>query len=306
MSERIVFLNGQYVPESAASVSVFDRAFCAGDGVYDVARTFGHRVNKLRAHCERLCRSAAYTRINLQYPARELEEIGEEVVRRNLNGVDPRDDRILWLIVTRGIDPPTRNPLDASAPTVIVYTLPIAYHRFLTHYRTGAHLITAATRRTPPECLTAREDHEQDEPHPGRARSQGHRSRCDSADARDGRHGGRGKLGQPVLREGRTRLHAAAAQHPARHHARERDRDRAECGHRGGRGRFLPLRSRARRRDLHDDDELLHPAVGRFNGKPLGPAPGPVTTRVMEAWGREVKVDFVAQAAHFCDERRVS
>jgi branched-chain amino acid aminotransferase len=46
--------------------------------------------------------------------------------------------------------------------------------------------------------------------------------------------------------------------------------------------------------------------IGRFNGKSLGPAPGPVTTRVMDAWSREVKVDFVAQAAHFCSERRAA
>ncbi|HEX3951960.1 MAG TPA: hypothetical protein VHW90_00210 [Stellaceae bacterium] len=43
MTERVVFLNGDFVPESKATVSVFDRSFMAGDGIYDVARSFGHR-----------------------------------------------------------------------------------------------------------------------------------------------------------------------------------------------------------------------------------------------------------------------
>ena len=120
MSESIVFLNGQYVAESAASVSVFDRAFCAGDGIYDVARTFAHEPDKLLGHCERFCRSAAYTRINLPHTAGELEAIARKVLRANCEGIDPGDDRILWLIATRGIDPPTRNPLDAAAPTVMI------------------------------------------------------------------------------------------------------------------------------------------------------------------------------------------
>ena len=64
MDERIVYLNGVFVPESQAKVSVLDSGFNAGDGVYDVTRTFRHKPFKLREHTERLFRSLRYTRID--------------------------------------------------------------------------------------------------------------------------------------------------------------------------------------------------------------------------------------------------
>ena len=50
MEEKMVYLNGSFVPESDAKVSVLDAGFNAGDGVYDVTRTFGHKPFKLREH----------------------------------------------------------------------------------------------------------------------------------------------------------------------------------------------------------------------------------------------------------------
>src|SRR5687767_5150973 len=121
MIESIVYISGSYVPASEARISIFDRVVSAGDGVYDVARTFGHKPNKLQAHCNRLLRSAQYTRIALSQSADELHAIGLEVLKRNLAGVDRRDDIILWYVATRGGETPTRNPMDAAAPTLMVY-----------------------------------------------------------------------------------------------------------------------------------------------------------------------------------------
>ena len=53
MQERIVYLNGAFVPESEAKVSVLDSGFNAGDGVYDVTRTFRHKPFRMREHTER-------------------------------------------------------------------------------------------------------------------------------------------------------------------------------------------------------------------------------------------------------------
>ncbi len=64
MEERIVYLNGAFVAESQAKVSVLDSGFNAGDGVYDVTRTFGQKPFRLREHTERLFRSLQYTRID--------------------------------------------------------------------------------------------------------------------------------------------------------------------------------------------------------------------------------------------------
>jgi branched-chain amino acid aminotransferase len=59
MEERIVYLNGAFVfvPESEAKVSVLDSGFNAGEGVYDVTRTFRHKPFKLLEHTERPARA---------------------------------------------------------------------------------------------------------------------------------------------------------------------------------------------------------------------------------------------------------
>src|SRR5438093_11711586 len=66
MGERIVYINGRFVPESQAVISVFDRGVRWGDAVYDAARTFNHRPFKLREHIERLYRSCLHARTPLQ------------------------------------------------------------------------------------------------------------------------------------------------------------------------------------------------------------------------------------------------
>jgi branched-chain amino acid aminotransferase len=303
MSERIVFLNGQFVPEAAASVSVFDRAFCAGDGIYDVARTFRHQPDKLRAHCERLLRSAAYTRINVPYTAEELDASCRKVVRNNCAAVAAEDDVIIWMIATRGIDPPTRNPLDAAAPTVMIYTLPIAYHRFTRAYRQGANLITASTRRTPPECLdprakiTNKMNHIQAELEvkavdrdaiPLMLGTDGTVAEASWANAffvKDGRvftpRPRNILLG--IMRENVLEIAPAAGIEVVQ-------------------GDFYPY-------DFQLADEIFLTTtsccilpIGRFNGKALA-APGPVTTRLSQAFARHVGVDFVAQAMSLSSEK---
>jgi branched-chain amino acid aminotransferase len=156
MNERVVYLNGSFVPESKATVSVFDRSFMGGDGIYDVARSFGHRPNKLLVHCRRFAQSARYTRIPLGHTAEQMESICLDLFERNKALLRDGDDYMFWMIASRGIDPPSRNPLEAGKPTVVAFNLPINYARFAKFYKRGAHLITAATRRTPADCLDPR------------------------------------------------------------------------------------------------------------------------------------------------------
>ena len=54
---RIVYVNGSYVPEDEAKVSVFDRAFLFGDAVYEVTAVLDRRLVDFSAHLARLDRS---------------------------------------------------------------------------------------------------------------------------------------------------------------------------------------------------------------------------------------------------------
>ncbi|HEY7166393.1 MAG TPA: aminotransferase class IV, partial [Candidatus Binatia bacterium] len=92
MNERTVYLNGSFVPESEAKVSVLDSGFNAGDGVYDVTRTFAHKPFRLREHTERLFRSLRYTRIDCGMSLEEMEKTTLEVLDRNKALFGERED----------------------------------------------------------------------------------------------------------------------------------------------------------------------------------------------------------------------
>src|SRR5215475_10207977 len=109
MQERTVYLNGAFVPESEAKVSVLDSGFNAGDGVYDVTRTFGHKPFRLREHTERLFRSLRYTRIDCGMSLDAMEKITFEVLERNTPLLLPNDDLALWQVVSRGVRSSTGN-----------------------------------------------------------------------------------------------------------------------------------------------------------------------------------------------------
>ena len=73
MREPTVYISGDFVPASAAKISVFDRGFRLGDAVFDTTRTFRHRPYKLREHIERLQRSLHFTRLDIGMSGETLE-----------------------------------------------------------------------------------------------------------------------------------------------------------------------------------------------------------------------------------------
>jgi len=119
MEERIVYLNGAFVPESQAKVSVLDSGFNAGDGVYDVTRTFGQRPFRLREHTERLFRSLQYTRIDCGMSCEEMEKITLEVLDRNKPKLRANEELELWQVVRRGVRSSTGNRVGGGAAVTV-------------------------------------------------------------------------------------------------------------------------------------------------------------------------------------------
>src|SRR5262249_61367992 len=101
MENVICYVNGSFVPASEARVSIFDRGFTSGEGVYDVTRSFGHKLFKLDAHIARLYRSLKYTRIDCGMSVEEMTRLSLEVFERNEHLLDGDDDCALW----QGISP---------------------------------------------------------------------------------------------------------------------------------------------------------------------------------------------------------
>lgn len=93
-----VYLNGEFLPESEAKISVLDRGFLFGDGVYEVVPVFGGRLFRLEQHLDRLERSLSAVRIDPPLDRAGWTRMLEDLVARN-----PGDDRSVYLQVTRGV-----------------------------------------------------------------------------------------------------------------------------------------------------------------------------------------------------------
>ena len=94
---NIVYLNGQYMPVENATVSVLDRGFLFGDGVYEVIPVFGSKLLRLDSHLDRLQNSL--DRICLPNPNnnKQWADIFSTLLEKN-----PGDDRAVYLQISRG------------------------------------------------------------------------------------------------------------------------------------------------------------------------------------------------------------
>lgn len=108
-----VWLNGRLVPAAEATISVFDRGFLFGDGVYELVRYFNGVGLDLRGHVHRLRRSLAHIGIRA-FNADDLAMIGQRLVRAS--GLE---DAAVYLQVTRGAGADRRHvPSPDLVPTV--------------------------------------------------------------------------------------------------------------------------------------------------------------------------------------------
>ncbi|MBU6398699.1 MAG: aminotransferase class IV [Verrucomicrobia bacterium] len=114
-----VFLNGQFVPEDQAYVSVFDRGFLYGDALFETLRVYGGRPFRWRQHLERLQRGADYLRLRLPFAPDALRGFADELLRRNAVS-----ETVLRLTLTRGVGPRGYSPRRADRPFLVMELWP--------------------------------------------------------------------------------------------------------------------------------------------------------------------------------------
>ncbi|MEM9318064.1 MAG: D-amino-acid transaminase [Pseudomonadota bacterium] len=114
---RIVYLNGQYLPEEEAKVSVFDRGFLFADGVYEVTSVLGGKLIDFAGHARRLERSLSELEMANPVTEAELLAIHREVVAQN--GID---EGLVYLQITRGSADRDFAYPDGVAPTIVLFT----------------------------------------------------------------------------------------------------------------------------------------------------------------------------------------
>ena len=96
---RTVFVNGEYLPETEAKISIFDRGFLMADAVYEVTSVLGGKLVDFEGHAVRLERSLKELDMKAPCTKEELLEIHRKLVE-----VNEIDEGLVYLQVSRGSD----------------------------------------------------------------------------------------------------------------------------------------------------------------------------------------------------------
>jgi branched-chain amino acid aminotransferase len=148
--DRVVYVDGRYVPKDEAKVSVFDHGFLYGDGVFEGIRAYGGRIFRLEAHIDRLFASAQAILLEIPMDRRAMADVVLETCGRNRIR-----DGYVRLVVSRGVGDLGLDPRKCGRASVICIADSIALYPE-EMYERGMRIGTVATRRTGVENLNPR------------------------------------------------------------------------------------------------------------------------------------------------------
>ena len=153
---RVVYWNGEFVPESEARVSIYDSALMFGDMVFEMTRSFNRKQFKLREHLERLSRSARMLRIAMSMSIDDLESLVYEVIEKNAPFIDEDDEDRVMINMSRG-------PLSFYQPilggepgpllVISVFPLSLTMGAIGHLYDQGVHAVIPNQRAIPAQLL---------------------------------------------------------------------------------------------------------------------------------------------------------
>ena len=303
MSKRVVYFNGEFVPERDARVSIFDSSLMFGDMAFEMTRTFRHQPFRLRQHLDRLYGSLRLLEIDPGMTLPQMEDLTLQTLAKN---IPTEPDDVDWQImhdVSRGPLPPYRSLFpEGLQPTVSINCWPLITHmgHFAPSYDHGVELVIAAQQALPAHLVDPK----------AKTRSRMHYQMAQMQGARMGNK-------WPVL----TDPDGYLAEGPGWNVFLVNDgtlytpqgRNILLGVSRGATLDFarelgIPCREAnlGRYEALQADEifctattySLVHAAS--FEGQPVGDGkPGPIFSRLLEAWKEQAGVDLVAQAQQY-------
>ena len=111
----LVFLNGRFIPEEQATVSIFDRSFCLSDGLFEALPVYNRKIFLWEKHFERLQTGANYLKIKLPFSREPIRAFAEELLEKN-----QATDCILRIHLSRGVGPRGYSIKGADSPTLVM------------------------------------------------------------------------------------------------------------------------------------------------------------------------------------------
>jgi branched-chain amino acid aminotransferase len=155
LSDRHVWIDGELLPADGRHLSVFDRGFQLGDGVFETLRARGGRPTELDEHLERLRRSASG--LDIELPPGTAGDVAAGIAgllaAEGLGG--PDGDASIRITVSRGaITARGLLPLERVAPTIAIQAWPVPPTP-VDHLERGLHLVASTVRRDPENPLAS-------------------------------------------------------------------------------------------------------------------------------------------------------
>ena len=143
MNDNLCFLNGEFLPLSQAKISVLDRGFIFGDGIYDVTPVYGRRLFRFDEHMARLQRGLDKIRIANPATRDEWLQRCRTLVAATAEQTGA-DDQVVYIQVTRGVAPRDHVMPQGVTPTVFMMSNPM-------------RALTPEQRHHGVACITARD-----------------------------------------------------------------------------------------------------------------------------------------------------
>ncbi len=142
-----IYIDGKFYDKEEAKISVFDHGFLYGDGVFEGIRAYNGKIFGVDEHIDRIFASAQYIKLQIPMTKEEMKEALYKTLEENA-----LKDAYIRLVVSRGIGDLGLDPRKCPNPCVIIIaTYWGAMYGDL--YSKGIKVITASTRRIPPQCL---------------------------------------------------------------------------------------------------------------------------------------------------------
>jgi branched-subunit amino acid aminotransferase/4-amino-4-deoxychorismate lyase len=148
----LAYVNGQFVEDEDAVVSVRDRGFMLGDGVFDTWRTYGGRLVRpvVEKHLERFRRSINFLELASEEIVAEFDEATQQLAERNADAIAEAGDILIFCVLTRGQTRKAVEGFDPGTPTRAILCNPIPFAAYGgTLYDTGVHLVPSMQAQNP-------------------------------------------------------------------------------------------------------------------------------------------------------------
>lgn len=140
----IVYLNGAFIPEAEATISVFDRGFLFADSIYDAICVYKNHFVSLEQHLKRLQESVQAIDLSLPIPVDQLKAVFIELVERN---AFQENELTIYLQITRGVQIPRAYLVAENIKPTLLITCSPTRAKSKTELMQGLSAITLADKR---------------------------------------------------------------------------------------------------------------------------------------------------------------